>query len=198
MSEPNARSPYRIVVGVDFEKTGDDALLDALRISREHPNDELHAVHVVKLAADSHNANELAKAERKMADAADNLQVRVHNLCEALFPGEVWEQSVHFHVRVGDPAQQLLQVAVDYHADLLVVGTHARTGLKKLVLGSVAQTLLETATLPVLIAREKRTAGMRASERPEPPRAGEELEGGFHRAERVTFGKRGGHISGLL
>ena len=197
MSQPSARAPYKIVVGVDFEKTGDDALADALRLVREHPNDELHAVHVVKLGGDSHGARELAKVERRMADAAENLEVRVHNICEAIFPDEIWEQSVHYHVRVGDPAEQLHQVAIDYDADLLMVGTHARTGLKKLLLGSVAQKLAETASLPVLIAREKHLEGLRRSDKADAPRPGEDDEG-FHRAERVSFGKRRGHISGLL
>ena len=198
MTESTSRAPYIVVVGVDFEKTGDDALADALRLVREHPNDELHAVHVVKLGGDHHSASELAKIERQMADAAENLEVRVHNICEAIFPDEIWEQSVHYHVRVGDPADQLHQVAVDYDGDLLIVGTHARTGLKKLLLGSVAQRLVETASLPVLIAREKHFEGLRTSDKADAPRPGEDLEGGFHRAEHVSFGSRGGHISGLL
>jgi len=192
------RGPFKIVVGVDFENTGDEALANALRLAREHPNDELHPVHVVKLAGDHHSAEQLAKISRQMEDAADNMRVRVHNISEGLFPSEVWDQAMHFHVRLGDPAEALHQVAVDYDAHLLVVGTHARKGLKKLVLGSVAERLLEIAQLPVLVAREKHFEGMHASDKPEDAREGESLREGFHRRETLSFGRRGGHISGLL
>ncbi len=192
------RGPYKIVVGVDFEQTGDEALADALRLAREHPNDEIHPVHVVKLSGDHHSAAQLAKVSREMEDAAENMRVRVHNICEGLFPGEIWDQAMHFHVRLGDPAEALHQVAVDYDADLLVVGTHARRGLKKLVLGSIAQRLLEIARLPVLVAREKNFDDLRASDKADQARPGEPLDQGFHRSEVISFGRRGGHISGLL
>ena len=196
--ENDTRAPYRIVIGVDFEATGDQAIATALRLAREHPNAELHAVHVVKLGGDRHSAEELAQVSRKMEDAAKGLDARVHNVCEAVFPGEEWDQSVHFHVRVGDPCAAIHQVAVDYDADLLVVGTHARTGLKKLVLGSVAQKLMKIAQLPVLVAREKHFDDIVRSDTPDAPREGESLHDGFHRSEMVSFGRRGGHISGLL
>ncbi|MBX3274494.1 MAG: universal stress protein [Sandaracinaceae bacterium] len=197
MTEPT-RKPYKIVVGVDFEATGDVALADALRLLREHPNDELHAAFVVRRAKKTFSAAELAQLEREMASASERLEARVQNLCEAIFPGESWEQAVHFHVRLGDAAEQLLQVAIDYDADLLVVGTHARKGVEKLLLGSVAQRLIETACLPVLVAREKHFEGRRTSDRAEAARPGELLEDASHRTVQLGFGRRSSHISGLL
>jgi nucleotide-binding universal stress UspA family protein len=53
----------------------------------------------------------------------------------------------------GPPAQRILDVATHEAADLLIVGTHARTGLERMVLGSVADRMVRQATCPVLTAR---------------------------------------------
>jgi len=54
------------------------------------------------------------------------------------------------HVEVGDPREAILKYAKESDADLLVIGTHGRTGLAHLVLGSVAEWLVRMAPLPVL------------------------------------------------
>ncbi len=58
-------------------------------------------------------------------------------------------------VRQGIPADAVCAVALELGADLLVVGTHARIGLKHFLLGSVAERLARTAPCPVLVARAK-------------------------------------------
>ena len=53
----------------------------------------------------------------------------------------------------GDPAEQITRAARSRRADLLVVGTHGRTGLRKFVIGSVASRVVATASCPVLTVR---------------------------------------------
>lgn len=53
-------------------------------------------------------------------------------------------------LRNGRPADEILHVAKDIHADLLVVGTHGRRGVPRALLGSVAERLVRTAPIPVL------------------------------------------------
>jgi nucleotide-binding universal stress UspA family protein len=55
----------------------------------------------------------------------------------------------------GDPAQQIVRAARSKRADLLVVGTHGRTGLSKLFVGSVAARVVATASCPVATVRGK-------------------------------------------
>ena len=50
--------------------------------------------------------------------------------------------------------QNILDAAEAAHADLIVMGSHGRKGLEKLVLGSVAAQVLSHTTLPVMIVRE--------------------------------------------
>lgn len=56
--------------------------------------------------------------------------------------------------REGDAATEILAAAVVSEADLIVIGSHGRTGLARLVLGSVARNVLHHATCSVLIVRE--------------------------------------------
>jgi universal stress protein A len=56
--------------------------------------------------------------------------------------------------REGDAATEILAAARDAKADLIVMGTHGRTGLARLVLGSVARNVLQHAPCSVLIVRE--------------------------------------------
>jgi nucleotide-binding universal stress UspA family protein len=53
----------------------------------------------------------------------------------------------------GTPAREIPRVARRTHADLLVIGTHGRTGFAKLFLGSVASHVVAAATCPVLTVR---------------------------------------------
>jgi nucleotide-binding universal stress UspA family protein len=53
-------------------------------------------------------------------------------------------------VQLGDPAESILRVDQDLHPDLIVMGTHGRKGLRRLVLGSVAERVIREARCPVL------------------------------------------------
>ena len=50
--------------------------------------------------------------------------------------------------------REIIRVAEELHADLIIIGSHGRTGFKKLFLGSVAQSLLGESHVPVLIVRQ--------------------------------------------
>jgi nucleotide-binding universal stress UspA family protein len=56
-------------------------------------------------------------------------------------------------VITGDPAVEIMVAAGEHHADLIVMATHGRTGLKHLFLGSVAERVVRESTVPVLTVR---------------------------------------------
>jgi nucleotide-binding universal stress UspA family protein len=57
-------------------------------------------------------------------------------------------------VRVAsDPALAIVDFAKEIHADLIVIGTHGRTGVSRLLMGSVAEHVVRTAPCPVLVVR---------------------------------------------
>ena len=60
---------------------------------------------------------------------------------------------VHHRLEMGDVAQAILSVAKEIAADLIVLGTHGRTGLSRLLMGSVAEKVVRSASCPVLTLR---------------------------------------------
>lgn len=63
------------------------------------------------------------------------------------------EIRVERFVREGDPAGEILRAAQFTNADLIVMGTHGRTGLARLLAGSVAEQVMRRAPCPVLTVR---------------------------------------------
>jgi nucleotide-binding universal stress UspA family protein len=54
---------------------------------------------------------------------------------------------------MGKPAHEIVRAANDWRADLIVVGSHGRGGMKRMVLGSVAEGVTRHAACPVLVVR---------------------------------------------
>jgi nucleotide-binding universal stress UspA family protein len=61
-------------------------------------------------------------------------------------------------VRTGESHHVILEVAAEVTADLIVMGTHGRHGIRRLVLGSVAEAIVRSATCPVLTVHAIATA----------------------------------------
>ena len=57
------------------------------------------------------------------------------------------------HLREGDPGTEILRLAQEIKCDLIVMGTHGRTGLGRLLVGSVAEQVLRKAPCPVLTVK---------------------------------------------
>lgn len=172
---------HGIVVGVDLDSTGDVALGEALRLARRTEDVDLHVVHVV-----SDEELEAAPGPSRMerqSTLLDHLPARIWDRVSTVGRGleeELGTLKVSVHVRFGAIAEAILQVAVDYDADLIVVGTHGRKGIEKLVLGSVANDLVRIARCPVLIARHKDFTSLARTPRVEPPRTEPSMPGTPH------------------
>jgi len=54
---------------------------------------------------------------------------------------------------VGNPAHDMARIAKNEGADIIVIGTHGKTGLEKLLMGSVAENTLKTSKIPVLLVK---------------------------------------------
>lgn len=61
--------------------------------------------------------------------------------------------AMEHHLEYGDPAAVILKFAREIGADLIVMGTHGRTGLRRLLMGSVAEQVVRKASCPVLTLR---------------------------------------------
>lgn len=59
----------------------------------------------------------------------------------------------------GNPKDDIILMAETWGADLLVIGTHARTGLARLLVGSVSEYVIRHSTIPVMVVPPHRQAG---------------------------------------
>ena len=66
--------------------------------------------------------------------------------------------TVQFTIRVGMPAQEILEYAAEVDADLIMMTTHARDGLNRFLLGSVTGKVVRAGQLPVMVVRPVSTA----------------------------------------
>lgn len=141
---PKSTQPRAVILcAADGSATSKEAVLAAARFAAL-PGTELHLVHVAP--AD-------AKGKASVIDAA---QAMLAN--EAVAAGIV--EPPHFHVVTGAPWREIIQLAADLRADLIVVGTHGRSGLERMMLGSVAEQVVNKAPCPVHVARKKDYSAM--------------------------------------
>ncbi|MBL9161675.1 MAG: universal stress protein [Planctomycetaceae bacterium] len=63
-------------------------------------------------------------------------------------------EGVNLEVRIGDPGSEIVKLAKEKKAGLIVMPSHGRTGLTHLLLGSVAERVVRTAECPVLVVRK--------------------------------------------
>lgn len=153
--------PYIIVVGYDFSEASDLAVQQAFAIAADKPHAEVHVINVVQtygpqvmyeLPADSSALSVLSATEararlRKYADDA------LHRF-QAANTGKSFDRAVA-HLRFDATADEVAQLASDLDADLVVVGTHGRRGLSRLLIGSTAEATVRLAPCPVLVVRQK-------------------------------------------
>jgi nucleotide-binding universal stress UspA family protein len=62
--------------------------------------------------------------------------------------------AVRLDVQVGDPGHEIADLAAREHAELIVLPSHGRTGLRRLLIGSVAERVVRLAHCPVLVLRK--------------------------------------------
>ncbi|SDD85001.1 Nucleotide-binding universal stress protein, UspA family [Cupriavidus sp. YR651] len=142
-----------ILVAVDGSDCGDLALAEAIRLAAVCKA-KLEIVHVVDnsyLKYDMGYGNlgdlrsDLIKAGRKLLAQAQAQARAARVACHTELVDEI--------LALGDIAMAINDAVQRVHADLVVVGTHGRRGVRRLVMGSVAQGLLCESKVPVLLVR---------------------------------------------
>lgn len=141
----------KILVGVDDSKYSAD-ILRALIAERRAEDTEVRVLHVLQPLGPAppqmhpRYAPEL-EAER---DAAHELVQRIAaELRTAGFRADTL-------VLVGDVREAILDCAADWHADLIVVGSHGLRGIQRFLLGSVSEFVVRHASCSVEIVRSPR------------------------------------------
>ena len=130
-----------------------DARLDVLHVIH-NPFDEIYmsAITQTDPAMMEAYATEPQKRAKILRATEEHSEVLLKQFCHDAIPSHV---KVHYHVRRGDPLENILDGAEDFLTDLIVLATHGRRGIKRLVIGSVAENVVRHAPCPVLTVKPK-------------------------------------------
>ena len=128
---------------VDFSDASDGALRYAVALAAR-VGASIHVVHTRQLSAYASATPELALAFR--ADLERDLEALAMR-----YSGS--GVAIHRHLRLGVPYQEIAAAAAELDADMIIMGTTGKTGIEHFLLGSVAERVVRTATVPVLTVK---------------------------------------------
>jgi nucleotide-binding universal stress UspA family protein len=147
----------RILFPTDFSENAEYAFQYALTFAREF-GAKLYVLHVIYFPPQM--------PEYDIGQVIDGLVKNAEKTLKKLIE-KTKETEVIFHpeVRVGVEYSEITELAEKEKIDLIVLGTHGRTGLAHAFLGSVAERVVRHAACPVLTVKPPRIKGAKAAKR---------------------------------
>ncbi len=143
---------HHILVPLDGSTRAEQAFPVAIRIARA-TGGSLTLLRVVEPATRfTEYSAELAENPRELPEDEIN-RAKVY-LSHVLATNSLEGMGITTEVRTGIVAQEILRCVQEHEDDLIVICSHGTTGLKRWLLGSVAQKIAHTSPVPVLIVRE--------------------------------------------
>jgi nucleotide-binding universal stress UspA family protein len=157
--------PQTVVVGVDYSVSCELALVQSLELASSAPRAELHVIHVTSTFPALVGVEPAAEAALPVSGTPGEAQKELERHVERCISEFVSRRErsaplpsrVVCHVRFSSPAEEIAELARELEAHLVVVGTHSRRGLSRMLLGSVAEGVVRLAPCPVLVVRPRET-----------------------------------------
>lgn len=137
----------KILVTLDFSEFGNLALPYGVALAQRF-GAKLYACHVIDLPPTpvyGETVVDVQGIQQRMRDYADEQ-------LEKLIGG--YNVDWRALIGMGNPAEEVANLAEDVGADLVIAATHGRSGLQRLLLGSVTEQLMHTLTCPILVVRD--------------------------------------------
>lgn len=169
-----APAAYRVLVAVDLSELSEGILREAVSFVHGHMPAELHLLAVVERVKDHY----ILRSDEKRRHMT-------REVVEALMNDLIWKvgirkgspledamQHIALHIRVGEPAAEILKLSRDMRADLIVVGSRDHHGLQRRVWGSISKTVMTRAECSVVLSRPVDFVHGRRTPTIEPPRMG--------------------------
>jgi nucleotide-binding universal stress UspA family protein len=144
-------SLFRVLVATDLSECSINAVRTALMVAERTASAEVVLLHVMDASEQDTKVAAMEETER-MSTLLLNEISKMRN--GVAIPSHV---RLHCHVVRGVAAQAIVSEAQAHHSDLVVVGTHGRRGFERLVLGSVAETVVRLSPCSVLTVKQKST-----------------------------------------
>lgn len=142
----------RVLVPVDFSENCRKAVTYAHAFARQF-GAKLNFLHVIQVnyAYGEFGAIDFSALEREMRVGAQK------ELAALVSSAESTGLSAESQVREGSPAKVIADVAREAGADLIIISTHGYTGLRHVLMGSIAEHVVRYAPCPVLVVRQQET-----------------------------------------
>ncbi len=136
-----------ILLPTDGSESSDKALAYALSFARQY-GARVVILHVIEMEA-------LVGAEPHLLHLSSFLEERARRILEKAV-ASANQAGVHTEARVvtGIPFDDIVRLSKELPADLIILGTHGRTGLPHALMGSVAEKVVRLAPCPVLTVRQ--------------------------------------------
>ena len=145
----------QVVVAYEFGKTSQSALERAVALASRAPFHVLQFVCVLDPSFGVAAFSPTTKVDLAYCDRVREALAAVVDR-ELRAAGTQERITFHVHVRIAaNPANEILAVAREVGADLIVIGSHGHKGLERAVLGSVSEKVVREAECAVVIARQK-------------------------------------------
>jgi nucleotide-binding universal stress UspA family protein len=137
----------RLLVPVDFTETSDRALAYALELARKFEA-KITVMHAYQIPVYGFPDAAYITASEVATQISNAAQGRLDAIIEANKTAGI---EMNAFLRDGVPWEEINHVAAEVKADLIIIGTHGRRGLARALLGSVAENVIRTSTMPVLV-----------------------------------------------
>jgi nucleotide-binding universal stress UspA family protein len=141
----------RILIPVDGSPTSDRALGEAIALARQQ-NAQLQLLHVIEEIhfVDIESSISYAELQETMRNSGNKVLTQAQT---AVQQAGMTAETKLLEASGKRVASVIVAEAERWPADLIVIGTHGRTGFSRLLFGSVAEGVVRTAPVPVLLIR---------------------------------------------
>jgi len=134
----------KVLISCDYSAAGEHVLQQAQKFLNSMPDIEIHVFSVIDIAVvTASGLYDNSAIVESLQQQAEQVNVKA----KQIFVGK----DVHFSTEVGYPAERVVARAHELQADLLVLGTHGKTGLNRILIGSVAESVLRHTSCNTLI-----------------------------------------------
>lgn len=149
----------KIIVGTDFSEQAECALKQSMVLAR-HSGADLVLVHALSLPEPNYSTPYPIATPVAYAEQIEEITIEARKKLEGLRESYLGQGVEISHVFIRDmPGRGIVEYASEVKADLIVMGSHGRTGLSRFLIGSVAEKVATTATCDVMIARGEVPSG---------------------------------------
>ncbi len=140
----------KILCAVDFSEASEEAVRYAAGLARQ-TGAELHLVHAFQIPMLALPDGAVLPSPEWTASASQKLQAGLKELS-----APYTQLGVQTHLVDGQAHAEIERMVGEIGADLVVIGTHGRTGFAHLLMGSVAERIVRTSRVPVITVPMKK------------------------------------------